>query len=76
MESCIFYFRQISFISSNKIKCSCFARYAALVQEAKMVPIVEPEVLMDGDHDIDKCYEVTTNVLNECYNELEFTMLF
>ena len=36
-----------------------------------MVPIVEPEVLMDGSHDIDKCYQVTTNVLNECYNELE-----
>ena len=46
------------------------ARYAALVQ-AKMVPIVEPEVLMDGSHNIDKCYQVTTNVLNECYNELE-----
>ena len=36
-----------------------------------MVPIVEPEVLMDGSHDIDKCYQVTTDVLNECYNELE-----
>ena len=36
-----------------------------------MVPIVEPEVLMDGSHNIDKCYDVTTNVLNECYNELE-----
>ena len=36
-----------------------------------MVPIVEPEVLMDGDHDINTCYKVTTNVLNECYNELE-----
>ena len=35
-----------------------------------MVPIVEPEVLMDGSHDIDKCYQVTTDVLNECYNEL------
>ena len=35
-----------------------------------MVPIIEPEVLMDGSHDIDKCYQVTTNVLNECYNEL------
>ena len=46
------------------------ARYAALVQEANMVPIVEPEVLMDGNHKIDKCYDVTTNVLNECYNEL------
>ncbi len=36
-----------------------------------MVPIVEPEVLMDGDHDIEECYRTTTNVLNECYNELE-----
>ena len=35
-----------------------------------MVPIVEPEVLMDGSHDIDKCYQVTTDVLNECFNEL------
>ena len=46
------------------------ARYAALVQESKMVPIIEPEVLMDGSHNIDKCYDVTTDVLNECYNEL------
>ena len=36
-----------------------------------MVPIVEPEVLMDGSHNIEKCYQVTTDVLNECYNELE-----
>ena len=36
-----------------------------------MVPIIEPEVLMDGSHNIDKCYQITTNVLNECYNELE-----
>ena len=35
-----------------------------------MVPIIEPEVLMDGSHDINKCYQVTTDVLNECYNEL------
>ncbi len=58
--------------SSQSIKSNAhaLARYAALVQESKMVPIVEPEVLMDGDHSIDKCYEVTTNVLNECYNEL------
>jgi fructose-bisphosphate aldolase class I len=35
-----------------------------------MVPIVEPEVLMEGDHDIDTCYKVTTDVLNECFNEL------
>ena len=58
--------------SSQSIKSNAhsLARYAALVQEAKMVPIIEPEVLMDGSHDIDKCYQVTTNVLNECYNEL------
>ena len=62
-----------NFPSSQSIKSNAhaLARYAALVQEAKMVPIVEPEVLMDGSHDIDKCYQVTTNVLNECYNELE-----
>jgi fructose-bisphosphate aldolase class I len=35
-----------------------------------MVPIVEPEVLMDGNHDIKKCYDVTTAVLNECFNQL------
>ena len=60
------------FPSSQSIKSNghALARYAALVQEANMVPIVEPEVLMDGSHDIDKCYQVTTNVLNECYNEL------
>ena len=58
--------------SSQSIKSNAhaLARYAAMVQEAKMVPIVEPEVLMDGSHNIDKCYQVTTNVLNECYNEL------
>ena len=54
-----------------KSNAHALARYAALVQEADMVPIVEPEVLMDGDHDINTCYKVTTNVLNECYNELE-----
>jgi fructose-bisphosphate aldolase class I len=48
------------------------ARYASLVQEAKMVPIIEPEVLMNGDHNINKCYEVTSRVLQECYRELKF----
>ena len=59
--------------SSQSIKSNAhaLARYAALVQEAQMVPIVEPEVLMDGSHNIEKCYQVTTDVLNECYNELE-----
>ena len=54
-------------ITSN---ARALARYAALVQEAKMVPIVEPEVLMDGEHDINKCYQVTAKVLKECYKEL------
>jgi fructose-bisphosphate aldolase class I len=46
------------------------ARYAALCQTAQIVPIVEPEVLMDGDHDIDRCYEVTMRVLNKTFQEL------
>ena len=40
------------------------ARYAALCQEAGIVPIVEPEVLMDGDHTIERCEEVTTAAWN------------
>ncbi len=46
------------------------ARYAALCQEAGLVPIVEPEVLMDGDHSIERCEEVTTEVLSLVYAEL------
>src|SRR6186713_3620191 len=46
------------------------ARYAALCQAAQIVPIVEPEVLMDGDHDVDRCYEVTQRVLNKTFQEL------
>ena len=57
-------------VQSIKSNAHALARYASLVQEANMVPIVEPEVLMDGDHDIDKCYKITTNVLNECFDEL------
>src|ERR1051325_8874722 len=41
------------------------ARYAALCQAAQIVPIVEPEVLMDGDHNIDRCLDVTRRVLNK-----------
>ena len=46
------------------------ARYAALAQEAKIVPIVEPEVIMDGDHDIDRCFDVTEAALNALYDAL------
>ena len=55
---------------SIKSNAHALARYAALAQEAKMVPIIEPEVLMDGDHDINKCYDITSKVLKECYKEL------
>jgi len=54
-----------------KSNAHALARYASLVQEAKMVPIVEPEALMDGDHDINKCYEITAKILKECYKELK-----
>ena len=46
------------------------ARYAALVQECEMVPIVEPEVLMDGDHSADECYNKTSEVIKKCFEEL------
>jgi len=48
------------------------ARYAALCQAAQIVPIVEPEVLMDGDHDIDRCFEVTEFVLKQTFQELYY----
>jgi fructose-bisphosphate aldolase class I len=48
------------------------ARYAALCQAAQIVPIVEPEILMDGDHSIDRCYEVTEWVLKETFQQLYF----
>ncbi len=47
------------------------ARYAALCQEAGIVPIVEPEVLIDGDHTIDRCYDVTSETLRAVFAELE-----
>jgi len=46
------------------------ARYAALVQESGMVPIVEPEVLMDGNHSAEDCFHKTLEVLKKCYEEL------
>jgi fructose-bisphosphate aldolase class I len=52
------------------VNAHALARYAALCQAAQIVPIVEPEVLMDGDHDIDRCYEVTEHVLNKTFREL------
>ena len=54
-------------ISSN---AHALARYSALVQECNMVPIVEPEVLMDGEHSAEDCYEKTSNVIEKCFEEL------
>ena len=54
-----------------KSNAHALARYAAIVQEAQMVPIIEPELLMDGDHSIDTCYDVTSRIISECYKELD-----
>ncbi|HWU93894.1 MAG TPA: class I fructose-bisphosphate aldolase [Sphingomicrobium sp.] len=58
--------------TANCIKANAhaLARYAALCQQAQIVPIVEPEVLMDGDHDIDRCFNVSERVLHAVFNEL------
>src|SRR3954449_9732475 len=52
------------------VNAHALGRYAAQCQADQIVPIVEPEVLMDGDHDIDRCYEVTRRVLNATFHEL------
>jgi fructose-bisphosphate aldolase, class I len=49
----------------------CLARYAAICQANQIVPIVEPEVLIDGDHTIERCYEVTNQVLKAVFAALE-----
>ena len=46
------------------------ARYSALVQECGMVPIVEPEVLMDGNHSAEDCFDKTSEVIKKCFEEL------
>src|SRR5437016_610411 len=55
---------------ANWTNAHALARYAGLCQEAGLVPIVEPEVLMDGDHTIDTSFRVTSRVLNAVYTEL------
>jgi fructose-bisphosphate aldolase, class I len=58
--------------TSIRANAHALGRYAALCQAAQIVPIVEPEVLMDGDHDIDRCYGVTEWVLKETFQELYY----
>lgn len=55
-------------INDNMIS---LAKYASIAQQNNMVPIVEPEVIMDGNHSIDQCYDVTKNVLQKLFDLLE-----
>ena len=54
-------------ITSN---AHALARYAALVQECGMVPIVEPEILMDGNHSAENCFNKTSEVIQKCFEEM------
>ena len=60
--------------SKLAINCNAhaLARYVTLVQESRMVPIVEPEVLMDGNHSADVCFNKTSEVIKKCFEELIF----
>ena len=60
-------------IESNSFN---LARYAKIVQDCDMVPIVEPEVIMDGEHSIEDCYEVTCNTLRKVFKQLELHKVF
>ena len=55
---------------SIEANAHALARYAALCQEAGLVPIVEPEVLMDGDHTLERCFKVTDEVLRTVFSQL------
>ena len=57
-------------ILSVQTNAHALARYSALVQECGMVPIVEPEVLMDGDHSAEVCFNKTSEVIKRCFEEL------
>ena len=56
---------------SMAANANALARYAALAQEAGMVPIVEPEVLMDGKHSAKECFNKTSEVIKRCFDELD-----
>jgi len=57
-------------VACIEANCHALARYAALCQEAGIVPIVEPEVLMDGSHTLDACYEVSEATLRILYDQM------
>jgi fructose-bisphosphate aldolase, class I len=56
--------------ASIEANAQALARYAALCVEAGLVPVVEPEVLMDGSHDLSRCFEITEQVLRTVFNQL------
>src|SRR5947207_332102 len=58
-----------------KANAHALARYAALCQDEQIVPIVEPEVLMDGDHDVDRCYSASEWVLKATFEELYYNRI-
>jgi len=58
--------------SCIEVNAHALARYAALCQEAGLVPVVEPEVLMDGDHTLERCRAATEEVLRTVFNQLNF----
>ena len=60
-------------IESNSFN---LARYAKIVQDCGLVPIVEPEVIMDGNHSIDDCYKVTCKTLKSVFSQLELHKVF
>src|SRR5271169_1442911 len=62
--------KDIPSMTAIHVNAHALARYAALCQEGDIVPIVEPEVLMDGDHDIDRCAMVTEWLLNTVFEQL------
>tara|TARA_B100000965_G_scaffold343059_1_gene312559 strand:- start:572 stop:1579 length:1008 start_codon:yes stop_codon:yes gene_type:complete len=71
--------RAVYLISENypsrlaiNVNAHALARYASLVQEAGMVPIVEPEVLMEGNHSAQDCFNKTSEVIKKCFDELVF----
>ena len=62
--------QRIPSLACMEANAQALARYAALCQEAGLVPIVEPEVLMDGNHTMNRCYEITEQVLHLVFQQL------
>ncbi len=67
---------QLPSASCVRVNAHALARYAALCQEAGLVPIIEPEVMMEGNHNIERCFEVTKFTLKTVFEELEAQGIF